>query len=98
MKLIRLTDDRWVLAIGNQVTSRQAQELGDAWTEWWEKPTGDRPLALLGSPIEYEDRREPDIEARLRRIEEHIGLDTETRIAAALHVRPEVAGLSEGES
>lgn len=73
MKLIRLTDDRFVLDAGPDVRAEQVEALGAYWKDWWEKNPGVTPemMVLGGIEIEltYEDRREPDIEVRLKAIE-----------------------------
>lgn len=75
MKLIRLTDDRYILDAGPEIRADQLEEIRHYWEDWW-KETGTHPLAMVigGSviPLTYEDRREPDIESRLRRLEAHL--------------------------
>ena len=51
-------------------------ELQTFWKRWWDQnPNGIPSTVVIGGseiPLEYEDRREPDIESRLRALEEHI--------------------------
>ena len=76
MKLIRLTDDRFVLDGGSEVRADQMAAITEWWKEWWERNPGSVPeVAVFGgsaTPLEYEDRREPDIESRLRFLESHV--------------------------
>lgn len=76
MKLIRITDDRYVLDAGPRMTSAMAAEIGDRWTEWWRtKHTVPAILVVGGTeiPLEYEDRREPDV-GRLTMLETKVDL------------------------
>lgn len=75
MKLTRIADDKWMLELPPDTDPATMRRYSTAWTEWWLDHT-EAPLALMLEPLEYLDRREPDIESRLRRIEQHVGLDT----------------------
>jgi len=79
MKLIRLTDDRYVLDAGPDITPAQLDAIGQYWKEWWAKNPGATPEAIvLGGgigPLEYEDRRTSDLEGRVQRLEEHTHID-----------------------
>ena len=74
MKVIRITDDRYLLDAGPHVTRAMAAEIGDRWVEWWRTEfTVPTALVLGGTevPLEYEDRREPDV-GRLTAVEEKL--------------------------
>lgn len=74
MKLIRLTDDRYLFDAG-QIDQRTLEEIRHYWDAWWEEHHTHPTVMVIGGieqPIEYEDRREPDIESRLRALEEAV--------------------------
>jgi len=75
VKLIRLTDDKYIFDAGPDMTASRMEEIRKFWDEWWATETERPSVVVVGGheyPLAYEDRREPDIEARLRRLEEHI--------------------------
>ena len=77
MKIIRLSDDHLILDAGDDVPQPRINEIGEALERWW---TGHKPddipttLVIGGQPepIEYEDRRLPDIEGRLALLEARV--------------------------
>lgn len=75
MKLIRLTDDRYILDAGPDLTQERAEQISQYFVDWWRRDHTVVPRVVIvgGSeiPLEYEDRREPDIEARLEFLENH---------------------------
>ena len=71
MKIIRLTDDHYIMEVGPAWTSEQAVELMKRWKEWMAEPDP-KPL-LLGSPVEYEDHRDSNIEKRVQNLEAFFG-------------------------
>lgn len=76
MKLIRLTDDRYVLDAGPDVRPVDLDAIRAYWKDWWEQHPEEIPEVIVfgGSkvPLEYEDRREPDIESRLASLEANV--------------------------
>lgn len=76
MKLIRLTDQRYILDAGPNLTQQQAEQIKVQFNDWWRTDHTDVPLAIIVGgdrvELEYEDRREPDIEGRLRLLENHV--------------------------
>lgn len=82
MKLIRLTDDRYILDTeSDRISSQQFEEISRYWEEWWERQTVRPSVIVFGGSahsLVYEDRRDSDLEARVKRLEEHThisGLD-----------------------
>lgn len=75
MKLIRLTDDRYVLDCGSDLRRDEMEHLRSYWEDYWKPPVGDfPPLFVVGGvavPLEYEDRRDPDA-IQMARIEEKL--------------------------
>ena len=74
MKIIRITDNRYILDAGPHATHAMAAEIGDRWTEWWRTEFTTPTVLVLGGvevPLEYEDRRESDV-GRLTTLEEKI--------------------------
>ena len=74
MKLIRLTDDRYLLDAGPDIDQRQMEDLQSFWKDWWKTNTEVPTVVVFGgisSPLEIEDRRLSDVEARLKRLEAH---------------------------
>ena len=74
MKVIRLTDTRYILDAGTSITSEGAAQLGDAWRDWWEKEDDPPTVLIVGGskiPLEYEDHRDPDA-IQMSRIEEKL--------------------------
>jgi hypothetical protein len=80
MKLIRLTDDRYILDMGPDADARQVEELKAYWEDWWKTEKDFPRVVILGGvavPLEFEDRRDPAqqrlaaIEKRLDRLEQH---------------------------
>ena len=73
MKLIRLTDDRYILDAGPDMYPDDFKELERVWTDWWNTHPGVVPQMLVigGAPVkvEYDDRRESNVEVRLQRLE-----------------------------
>lgn len=75
MKLIRLTDSRWVLDAGNQMDQQRSQQVQEYFERWLQTNREIPAFIVIGGQrekLEYEDRREPDIEKRLKRIERRI--------------------------
>lgn len=72
MRIVRLTEDKFVLDAGRDMTSERVQELGRLWTEWWEEH-GTVPTAFVigghREPLEYVDARVSDLEGRLLALE-----------------------------
>lgn len=75
MKLVRLTDTRYILDAGPDIDMQQVEEIQKYWIDWWRKDTEVPTMIIIGGivhPLEYEDRREPDIEGRLAFLENHV--------------------------
>jgi hypothetical protein len=76
VKLIRLTDDRYVLDAGPGIRADHLAMLRDYWKAWWQEHPGEIPAAfVIGGhevPLEYEDRRDADIEARVAALEREV--------------------------
>ncbi|HEY6010028.1 MAG TPA: hypothetical protein VIX18_01055 [Nitrospirota bacterium] len=76
MKIIRLTDDRYVIDVGPSCTAEAAHELANQWANWWATATT-MPTALLvngiSTPLEYEDHRDSNIEKRVQNLEAFFG-------------------------
>ncbi len=86
MKLIRLTEDRYVLDAGKDIVPAQMDLIRGYWTEWWHVHLTEPSVFVIGGteyPVEYEDRREPDVESRLRSLEMNVA-DHEQRIGLIL--------------
>ena len=76
MKLVRITEDRYILDAGDaNLTPHHVDEIRRYWAEWWEKIPGEIPefIVISGTkfPLVYEDHRESDIEQRLQALEAH---------------------------
>jgi len=81
VKLIRLTDERYVLDVGPDATQEFMYRIHDAWEAWWRDYPKDGAVPttfVVGGgtyPLEYEDHRDPEsqrlaaIEARLSDLE-----------------------------
>jgi hypothetical protein len=75
MKLIRLTDDRYILDCGKEARASDVERIREHWADWWTAhPGGPATSFVIGGssePIEYEDRRDPDA-VQMARIEEKL--------------------------
>lgn len=73
MKLIRLTDDRYILDAGDAIAAAQVEEIRHYWEDWW-KTHSEFPQAIViggnREPLIYEDRRDADIENRVKALEQ----------------------------
>lgn len=75
MKLIRLTDDRYVLDSEMELTQEESWQISEYWKNWWATELTTPGIIVFNGkdyPLTYEDRREPDIEARLQFLENHV--------------------------
>lgn len=74
MKVIRLTDDRYIIDAGAKIRHDVLDQLNEQWNDWWKTHT-EAPTALFvgGSEmrLEYEDHRDPDA-VQMARIEEKL--------------------------
>ena len=70
MKLIRISENDYILDAGKDIRPEQVEAIRLKWKEWRER--GDPFEIAMANGIDYEDRREPDIESRLRAIEERL--------------------------
>jgi len=71
IKLTRIEDDKYVLSMPD-CTEKQAQMIQEGWRDFITKGPGGPfgpGLVILGEPVEYEDRRKPDLEYRLAVLE-----------------------------
>lgn len=105
MKLIRLTDDRYVLVPDRNLPTAAVKMISAQFDEW-QRGGGTDPAHLLvfGMAVEYEDRRRPpsDVDDRLAAIEDGLAkllhhwaldqelLDVEPDEPAGLTVQPEL--------
>ena len=80
LKLIRLTDDRYVIDAGPNINRDQFEEIQRYFADWWSKNLERPETVVIGGneePLIYEDHRDPegqrllDIEKRLDRLEGH---------------------------
>ena len=74
MKIVRITDDRYVLDVGTDMSYEKMEMIKSYWEEWWATESIIPTVLVLGGakePLEYEDRREPDV-SRLTAIEEKL--------------------------
>ena len=74
MKVIRLTDDRYIIDAGPDGNRDFIEHLGRAWDNWWAThPDPPSALVLSGRTFElvYEDRRDPGA-IQMARIEEKL--------------------------
>lgn len=72
MKIIRLTEDRYVIDCGPDVRRDQVEEIQRFWERWFSDHLTHPTAFTYGGttvPVEYEDRRTPDIEERLAALE-----------------------------
>lgn len=75
MKLIRLTDDRYVLDLGPGTSASTVDAAREYWKDWWEHHGEIPTVFIIGGvevPLEYEDRRDADIERRVAALEAHV--------------------------
>ena len=76
MKLIRLTDDRYILDAGPELIRHDhLASLNAYFEQWWAQHTEHPTTIVIGGSsitLEYEDRRDSDLEARVKRLEEHV--------------------------
>lgn len=78
MKLIRLTDDHYILDAGPDIDMQRVEEMQRWFADWWSKETTVPTTAIIGGskvPLEFEDRRTSDLEGRVQRLEEHTHID-----------------------
>jgi len=75
VKLIRLTDDRYVLDAGPDIVPYQLDAIRAYWQDWWRTESDIPQVVVFGGltiPLEYEDRRDADIVGRFDRLEERV--------------------------
>jgi hypothetical protein len=81
MKLIRLTDDRYVLDAG-PVNQERLEAINQYFDEWWQEHSEYPKTMVIGGQsieLEYEDRRDSDLEARVKRLEKLVTQVSGTR-------------------
>jgi hypothetical protein len=78
MKLVRLTDDAYVIEIEGSASPERVAQLRELWAEWWDSGRRRGPMIIGGEVVTFEDRSHPDFDARLRRIEATLGLEPES--------------------
>jgi hypothetical protein len=75
VKLIRLTDDRYILDAGTDIVPEQMEQLNSYFSAWWATHAEHPMTVVIGgieTPLEYEDRRTSDLEGRVKRLEDRI--------------------------
>lgn len=81
MKLIRLTDDRYVLDAG-LVDQERLEAINQYFDEWWQEHSEYPKTMVIGGlafELEYEDRRDSDLEARVKKLEKLVTQVSGTR-------------------